>query len=258
MSESKVFEGLISDYKVEKMSNRSNNVILAKKPTKVNCDEEYTKKDIEKGYKQIIQFNTWKKLYMLCNYNITSDFFQGRDKCFSSLQTYKNFIRGVVQGRYKEDSKLVKCNQPLYKFTKMMMEKGVKPYESFNGKSVSVFKLLTDPKLTKSDIDFIKSPISSMVEMEVPSSAIQPIKPLVSPIKPKPPIKPCQPIKPKVKEDKCFSEIDADRLTEYCLIDEDRIIIRHNDTTFLEGYKKALEDTIEENRNYKLALITFM
>lgn len=257
MTEKNVFDSLISVYRVEKRSAKNNNVFLAKKPTKIVGESKNpSKKEIKLGDKQIIQFNTWKKLFMLCKYNISSDFFEGRDICFSTLQTYKNFIRGVVEGRYKEDSKIVKNNQPLYKFTKMMLEKGVRPYESLNGKSVSVFKLLTDPKLTEADINFIKSPLSSTIELDVPESAIQPIQPSIP--------KPCQPIKPQAEvetsEEKQVEEKQINKVDDfkYCLVESDRIITLSDNLTFLEGYKKALQDTIEKDLEYKFARISFM
>ena len=152
-----------------------------------------------------------------------------------------NILNGEISSYQEENSQNylgssplvinLENNQFLYKFTKMLLEKGVRPYESLNGKSVSVFKLLTNPKLTEADINFIKSPLSSTMELDVPESAIQPIQPSIP--------KPCQPIKPQAEvetsEEKQVEEKQVDKVDDfkYCLVESDRIITLSDNLTFL-------------------------
>lgn len=123
------------------------------------------KKKNDKNLKQQILENTWYKLYLLQNYEISKDMFKGANLRWSSILTYLTWIRAIYRGRiYKNNKEL-----SITKYIIGLMDSGVEPYPKINSSIITVHELIQQGLLTPYEIRDIFSSVGP-TEQEVDTS----------------------------------------------------------------------------------------
>lgn len=107
--------------------------------------------------------NTWYKLYMLMNYNITMDMFKGTPLRWTTVQMYHGVIRAIYNGHKYQNP----FPPSLLQYIQGLMDSGTEPYSLPNGekkKVVSIQELLDSKTLTKYQINEIYSSVGQTEE----------------------------------------------------------------------------------------------
>lgn len=127
------------------------------------CKEITTSKNLNR---EILQ-NTWYKLYLLQNYNISMNMFKGATLRWSSIITYLTHIRAIYKGyKYKDP-----LSKSLVTFIQGLIDSGTEPYPKVDEKVITIEQLIKSGVLTKREIDYIYEPVGVTEENPDTSSA---------------------------------------------------------------------------------------
>lgn len=100
--------------------------------------------------KQIVK-DTWYKLYMLQNYNISMNMFKGANLRYSSILAYLTQIRAITKG-YKYKYPITKS---LVNYINDLIEHDVQPYPVIDKSIVTIKELIDNGLLNEKDIKYI-------------------------------------------------------------------------------------------------------
>lgn len=98
---------------------------MSKPITQTIKTEEVKPKVLSRNQQKEIVENTWYKLYLLQNYNITKNMFLGTNLRWSTINTYMGYIRAIYNNKkYKEELH----TKSLLNYIHGLMDSGVEPY----------------------------------------------------------------------------------------------------------------------------------
>ena len=106
-------------------------------------------------HKEIV-YNTWYKLYMLQNYDITQEMFKGATLRWQSINTYLTYIRAIYNNKLEHYN----TNLPkgLLQYIQGLMDSGTEPYPLPAGnkpKSVTIQQLIDSNVLSNYQVKYI-------------------------------------------------------------------------------------------------------
>lgn len=120
----------------------------------IQMDNEQLDVVYERKYNPEIVQNIWYKLYLLQNYNVTQEMFQGSCLRWSSIRTYLTHIRAIYKGyKYKEP-----ITKSLVDYITGIIDSGTEPYplpKNAKTKVVTIQELLESNILTPHQIRYI-------------------------------------------------------------------------------------------------------
>lgn len=116
-----------------------------------------------KRIKREILENTWYKLYLMQNYEISKDMFKGANLRWSSINSYQSYIRSIYKGiLYKNNPKL-----SINKYIIGLMDSGVEPFPKIDNSVITIKQLIQEKLLTPYEIKTIFSPVGpSLTEVD--------------------------------------------------------------------------------------------
>lgn len=131
---------------------------------------------LNKNHLRNIKENTWTKLFMLQNYDITMDMFKGSTLRWSSLNTMLGYIRSYCNNSLT-NPQILSYNKSMLQFIQGLMDSGTEPYPTpktsqnkvLNKTTVNM--LLRDNILTNYQVQQIYEPVGYTEENPDTSSA---------------------------------------------------------------------------------------